>query len=407
MFSVLLPTHDRLELLRNAVDTVRRQDFDDWELIVSDNASAADLAGYVAQLDDPRIRYIRTPAFMPVTASWNHALEATRGDYVIMLGDDDGLLPGYFRALRDVVETHDRPELVYHSALLLAYPGVLPEHPDGYLQDYTGTGLVRNAPDPYPLESADAKGVVRKAMRFEMGLGYNMQFSLVSRRLIERIQTRGAFFQSAFPDYYATLAMLLEARSIVIDPRPRVVVGISPKSYGFFHFNGRDEEGRRFLGGKDPEPRSQELPGSNINAGWLDAMQTLERTYGVQHRLSVKLWRYRFIQSASVYIGHYVSRQVPPADLHELQRHLTRGERIAADLGMAAYGIARRILGLIRAVGIRPPMNRAHELLGRSPEWAGTPVRTSFRNVVEVFDAAQTGGTTDPGGLADVAGKAA
>jgi len=407
MFSVLLPTHDRLELLQNAVETVRRQEDDDWELIVSDNASADDLAGYVAQLDDPRIRYIRTPSFLPVTASWNHALQAARGDYVIMLGDDDGLLPGYFRALRDVVEAHDRPDLVYHSALLLAYPGVLPDHPDGYLQDYTGTGLVRAVPEPYRLEPQDAQRVVRKAMRFEMALGYNMQFSLVSRRLIERVQTRGAFFQSAFPDYYATLAMLLEARSIIVDPRPRVVVGISPKSYGFFHFNSRDEEGRRFLGGEHPESRPQELPGSNINAGWLDAMRTLEKTYGEQHQLSVKLWRYRFIQTTSVYVGHYISRQMSKHELRELQHHLKPAERVAADLWMAAYGIGRRILRLLRALGVRPPMDRAHELLGRSPDWAGALVPTSFRNVIEVFEAARAAGTADPGTLAEVAGNVA
>lgn len=410
-FSVLLPTHDRLDLLRNAVETVRRQDDPDWEIVVSDNASTEDVAGYVAQMEDPRIRYIRTPAFLPVTESWNYALQAARGDYVIMLGDDDGLLPGYFRSLRETIDRHHHPDLVYHSALLFAYPGVLPDRPEGFLQDYTGTGFVRPAPDCYLLSHREARDVVRKAMRFEMALGYNMQFSLVSRRLIERMASDGPFFQSAFPDYYATLAMLLEASSIVVDPRPRVIIGISPKSYGFFHFNSRQEEGKRFLAGTGEShgvgTKSVELPGSNMNTGWLDAVLALERTYGARYALRVVHWRYRFVQTTTVYVGHYVVRNVPLKDLRELQTHLSRLERFAADCGMAAYGAARRVLGMLRSVGMRPPMTRARELLGQSPDWAGAEATSPFRNVLEVFQAVESAPTDGPIEVAAGAGPGA
>ncbi len=410
-FSVLIPTHDRLDLLRNAVETVRRQDDPDWEIVVSDNASTEDIAGYVAEIDDPRVRYTQTRAFLPVTDSWNHALQAARGDYVIMLGDDDGLLPGYFRNLRMIIEDHDRPDLVYHSAFLFAYPGVLPDRPEGFLQDYTGTGFLRPAPGPYPLGPAEALALVRKAMRFEMALGYNMQFSLVSRELIDRMRSNGPFFQSAFPDYYATLALLLEARSIIVDPSPRVIIGISPKSYGFFHFNGREEEGKSFLrgtgDGEDPETRSLELPGSNMNTGWLDALRALEKTYGAQHDVRVVLWRYRFVQTTAVYVGHYLARSVPAKDLGELQRRLSHRERVTADVGMVVYGVARRIAGLLRSVGVRPPMARARELLGQSPSWAGTEVASASRTVLEVFQAAESAAPGDPVVAAGSAGPAA
>jgi glycosyltransferase involved in cell wall biosynthesis len=40
MFSVLLPSKDRLELLLCAIESVRRQPFGDFEIVVSDNASS-------------------------------------------------------------------------------------------------------------------------------------------------------------------------------------------------------------------------------------------------------------------------------------------------------------------------------------------------------------------------------
>ena len=81
LVSVLLPTHNRLEYLRYAVESVRRQDATDWEIVVSDDASEEDIAGFVDGLMDPRVRYVRTDRFVPVTDNWNNALRHSRGDY--------------------------------------------------------------------------------------------------------------------------------------------------------------------------------------------------------------------------------------------------------------------------------------------------------------------------------------
>ena len=97
-FSILLPTRERLELLRHAVESVRLQDDADWEVVISDNASSQDVAGYVASLGDVRVRYSRTDKLLPVTENWNRALEMSQGEYLIMLGDDDALLPGCLAA---------------------------------------------------------------------------------------------------------------------------------------------------------------------------------------------------------------------------------------------------------------------------------------------------------------------
>src|SRR4051794_10427964 len=99
-FSILLPTRNRTEYLSHAVYTILNQDYDNWEAIVSDNHSEQDIAAYVASLGEPRIKYFRTNGFVSVTENWNTALEKSSGDYVIMLGDDDGLLSGYLRKIQ-------------------------------------------------------------------------------------------------------------------------------------------------------------------------------------------------------------------------------------------------------------------------------------------------------------------
>ena len=129
-FSVLLPTRNRLELLKYAVESVRRQDYPDWEIIISDNFSEQDIAGYVASLNEPRIKYYRTGSFIPVTDNWNTALEKSSGDYVTMLGDDDCLMKGYFTAVHHLIQKNDHPDFIYNSAFLYAYPKVMPSFPE-------------------------------------------------------------------------------------------------------------------------------------------------------------------------------------------------------------------------------------------------------------------------------------
>src|SRR5688500_18436627 len=154
LVTVLLPTRNRLEFLRYAVETVLRQDDGDWEIVVSDNDSEEDIAGHVEGLRDDRVRYVCTPSFVPVTDNWNNALAHSTGRYVVMLGDDDGLMPGYVARLRELVERFAQPDVIYTSALIFAYPDVLPDEPEGYLQPYGYASFLRRKTKPFVLDPA-------------------------------------------------------------------------------------------------------------------------------------------------------------------------------------------------------------------------------------------------------------
>ena len=229
-FSVLLPTRNRLEYLKLAVESVLRQDIADWQLVISDNCSEEDIAGYVSSLGDSRIVYRRTERVLPVTENWNRALAASEGRYIVMLGDDDALLGGYLRRMDELTREFDDPDVIYTKALLFTYPEVDPAHPAGFLMDHGCAEFFAGASAPFALDPARALELVRDAMSFRLRYDFNAQFALISRRLIDSLLPYGDFYQSAFPDYYSMNAAFLRARRIVIDPNPRVVIGVTPKS---------------------------------------------------------------------------------------------------------------------------------------------------------------------------------
>ncbi len=385
-FSVLLPTRNRLEYLRLAIETVRRQDYQDWEIVVADNDSAEDIGGYVAGLREPRIRYLRSDRFISVTANWNKALEASRGDYVVMLGDDDGLMPGYFITMEGLLAKYGEPDLIYTAAYLYAYPGVLPGYPDGLL-DQLPLGF-RSAPQPYWLDVAEARRVARQLLDFKRKIGLNIQFSLVSRGTIDALRARGAFFQSPFPDFYTTCVLFLTANRILIDPRPQVIVGMTPKSYGFFLFNHQEQGGVEHLNSLEVPDRlrSTVLPGTNSHTSWLLAMDAVRANYGSQLGLRVNYQRYRILQIEYCYAEYWHGR-LSRQDLAELRARLSLPERLVS-------GVAWAILSGMFTLA--PPaihrliawiLNRSDRVLRSSLDFIPAAPPARYRDLMEVFEA--------------------
>lgn len=396
--SVLLPTRNRLTYLRYAIESVRRQRDDDWEIVVSDNCSEDDVGGYVDSLGDTRIRCVRTPRFVPVTANWNNALEHSVGDYVIMLGDDDALAPGYFRRIRDLIDRFEHPDFIYGKAYHYAYPGVMPGEPDGYLQDPPDFPVFGSMDQPFILSHDRAVAIARDALEFRMAISYNMQYSTLRRDFIERLRRDGAFFHSPYPDFYATNAMLLEAARIVVCPQPLAVIGITPKSFGFFFFNNRETEGVGFLknlgdDAVDVRARRGILPGPANNTCWYLAMVDLERHVASRHRLHVNHGRYRRLQILRTFGHHYILGQVGPDQMRELKLKMSVAERLTLGILLPpAFAALRAVPAALRERLVAVALS----LTGQAPG-----VERAFRqhkrrgvaNILEAVESLQHPGT--------------
>lgn len=394
-FSVLLPTRNRLEYLRYAVETVRRQDYDDWEIVISDNDSEDDIAGYVRSLADPRILYHRTDSFVPVTDNWNNALDRSSGDYVVMLGDDDGLMPNYFSTMVKAMERFPDPDFVYASALFYAYPDVIPGEPDGFLRRDRNRLFVED--EPFLLDRERAEAIARGYLDFRMPVASNMQFSLISRRKIGEFKQKGPFFQSPYPDFYATPALFLTSERILVLPEPMVVIGITPKSYGYFHFNNQAGDGAKFLNnvaqlGKGGDVDGIRLPGTSYNDSWLLANEALRLSFAEERGLLPGYRRYRFLQIVHNYKHRFFDRTLPKGVLKPLHERMTLRER-ALGLGI---GAGFSTLRLVPRAAREAALLRLRRLIGQHG-FSGDPGRErKYLNLVEVYEAMAGSGATSP-----------
>jgi len=90
--TVIVPTCDRPDTLRSCLETILAQSCGDLQLVVSDNFSRPETAEVIHSFSDPRITAIRTDRRLGMSAHWDFALPHARGEWITVVGDDDGLL---------------------------------------------------------------------------------------------------------------------------------------------------------------------------------------------------------------------------------------------------------------------------------------------------------------------------
>jgi hypothetical protein len=91
--TVIIPAHNRADIVARALRSVRAQTFQDFEVIVVDDASTDDLASSVTPFADERVRLLRLDRRVGAARARNAALPETRGEWIAFLDSDDEWLP--------------------------------------------------------------------------------------------------------------------------------------------------------------------------------------------------------------------------------------------------------------------------------------------------------------------------
>ena len=121
LLSIVVPTYNRVGLLRQTVASALAQDHDDFELVVVDDASEDGTWEYLRGLS--RVRAYRNPTRLGLAANKNRAISLSGGRYVYVLQDDDLAEPNLVSTL--AVEAG--PELICFATCLIDANGGNPE----------------------------------------------------------------------------------------------------------------------------------------------------------------------------------------------------------------------------------------------------------------------------------------
>lgn len=101
---IYLPTKNRIELLKKAVESVLVQTYQNFKLLIVDDGSTDGTHEYLKSINDPRITFIRNDISVKACKARNMAIEALDTELVTGLDDDDVFLPKRLECLLDVYD---------------------------------------------------------------------------------------------------------------------------------------------------------------------------------------------------------------------------------------------------------------------------------------------------------------
>lgn len=202
--TILIPTGGRADVLPDALATCHAQEDagGSTTFLISDNASDDDTPDVIAaaMARDPRIRSIRAARQLGMAEHWAFALDHVAEGWVMILGDDDGLLPQAVTTLRRAISSHPGLEAISWPYSLFCYPDDRRPATSGLLamgwqpreQIRSGLGWLKRLAD------------FRSAYYTDLPLAYH---GLVHTRLLNRIRHAvGQPIGTRIPDVFFAVA---------------------------------------------------------------------------------------------------------------------------------------------------------------------------------------------------------
>lgn len=223
--TVIIPTRERGDVLGAALATVTAQDYPALTILVSDNCSTDHTRQVVEANRDPRIRYVNTGSRVSMSHNWEFALGHVEQGWVMVIGDDDGLLPGALRRVAALIAAHPGVRAVNGNYATYVWPNPMNQQHGRLLVPMRRGEEMRKTGEWLPRIIAGAGWYTDLPMLYASGV---IEFALLD----EIRQRTGRFFQSCQPDIYSTLAFSSVLDSYLWSHEPLAIAGHSKHSNG-------------------------------------------------------------------------------------------------------------------------------------------------------------------------------
>jgi len=258
-FTVIIPCKNRSRYLHQTLRTCMMQNYENLEVIVSDDNSTDDLRDVVedASRRDSRIHYIRPNSGTGMLNNFEFALRQVKPGFVIALGGDDGLLPDGIKGMSDTLRDTGM-DLLAWPAPAYYYPNT--RGTNGQLCIYRSKGIKI-------IDSNNFLDRQAKELAYSSDIESPMFYvkGVASTKLIDKVRKRspnGEFYSCPTPDGYSGIVLAGEVTSYAFSGKPFSIFGVSPSSAGLTYLSNDEEDKKiaeKFFESVSSRPMHREL----------------------------------------------------------------------------------------------------------------------------------------------------
>jgi len=227
--SVGLPVYNGARYVREAVDSILRQSFGDFELIISDNASTDDTEAicrdYAAR--DKRVRFYRHPENLGASKNFESVFRLSRGRYFRWCAADDWWEPELLAKAKEILDRRPDVVLAYPRTRLMDARGALIRLYDGDLEILQESPAERFREVMSKLRRCHAMfGLMRSEVLRRTSLVANYsgsdQVLLAQLAILGKIHLQPEFlFNRRFHEASSSSDLSVESQQQFYDPRTR------------------------------------------------------------------------------------------------------------------------------------------------------------------------------------------
>lgn len=232
--SIVIPTKNCSYTLKSTLETCLNQDYEDYEIVVSDNSDETyrDTYELVQSFNNPKIKYYRTPYALPLGKSFEYAYLLAQGEFIFSIGSDDGVFPYTVSHIAKLLERYPEENLLLWQRITYIWP------------ELKATGQADNLLFPNKLEKASYP--VETEWMFEQIMdhanrGMNVIYSapllyinsgMRRRHILEVIRLTGKFLEGSSQDIYTGILNLAMYDHVIYEELPLAISGMSDRSIG-------------------------------------------------------------------------------------------------------------------------------------------------------------------------------
>lgn len=240
-FTVIIPTRERGATLKHAIETCVGQDYDNLEILVSDNASEDNTKEIVHAFKDSRIRYVNPGRRVSMVENFEFAFSHVQDGYVVSIGDDDGLVVGALQKADALIKatgaqaiTSDFAQYMWPNIETSAANQLMFSPCRGYemrnSQEYLNKVLYRR----HPFNHLPC-----------------IYYGFIDCQLINQLRAKqgGRLFMTSVVDVYTAIALTANLKDYCFSFEPLTINGTSGRSNGasFMRISKDESEKKRWF----------------------------------------------------------------------------------------------------------------------------------------------------------------
>ena len=115
-FSIIISTKNRANLIKNAIKSILEQSFQDFEIIIIDNASTDNTEDIINNFNDKRITFLKNKIDKERCYARNRGIDNAKGKYICFLDSDDQFLPNHLDIIHKRIQEKPETALYFTNA---------------------------------------------------------------------------------------------------------------------------------------------------------------------------------------------------------------------------------------------------------------------------------------------------